>query len=239
MQSTLDSTATTLTAALTEQLRTEIAHGWLKPGERVTEDALAERFGVSRTPVREALRMLTREALLTHRPNAGYAVAEVSVADMDDLYAVRVGIEEQVARHIVARNAYEPLRELRTTWAQRPPEEHADALLVLADERFHETLADASGSGVLAEMLRNINARLHVLRIRDFVDARRVQRTFDQHLGVIDALEDRDARLGAALLRSHIWESHAHVRAAYLADQQLAGERHGGAIVRRDEGGMQ
>lgn len=219
MQSTLDRNAPTLTEALTEQLRTEIARGGLRPGARVTEDALAERFGVSRTPVREALRMLARESLLTHTPNVGYAVAEVSLDDMDDLYAVRVGIEEQVARHIVARGAAEALIELRAIWEQRPPDEHTDAQLVRADEHFHETLADASGSGVLAEMLRNINARLHVLRIRDFVDPRRVQRTFDQHLGVIAALERRDARLGAALLRAHIWESQDYVRSAYLADQ--------------------
>jgi len=217
MQSTLNRTAPTLTEALARRLRTEIARGVIAPGARITEEALAERFGVSRTPVREVLRMLAREALLEHRPNTGYVVAEVSLADMDDLYAVRVAIEEQVARHIVTRGAAESLQGLREIWEQRPPSEHTDAALVLADEHFHEALAEASGSTVFVEMLRNINARLHVLRIRDFVDPGRVQRTFDQHLGAISALQAGDARLAAALLRAHIWESHAFVRSSYAA----------------------
>lgn len=224
MQSTLDYTATTRTGALAEQLRTEIARGVLAPGARITEEALAERFGVSRTPVREALRMLAREALLDHRPNTGYSVAEVSLADMDDLYVVRVAIEEQVARTIVSRGEAGQLQALRATWERRPPIEYADASLVLADEHFHESLAQASGSTVFTDMLRNLNARLHVLRIRDFVDPERVQRTFDQHLGVISAIVAGDARLAAALLRAHIWESHAFVRSSYLADRAARAE---------------
>ena len=221
MQSRLDETAPTIAQALARELRTEVARGALSPGERITEESLAERFSVSRTPVREALRMLTREQLLEHRPNAGYAVASVSLADMDDLYTVRVAIEERVARHIIERGNDREIIALRAIWEQRPPTEYADASLVSADEQFHETLADASGSSVFGDMLRNINARLHVLRIRDFIDANRVQRTFDQHIGVLNAIRAQNTRLAGALLRAHIWESHTFVRASYLANHRF------------------
>ena len=87
--------------------------------------------------------------------------------------------------------------------------------LVLADEHFHETLAAQSGSTVLPGMLRNINHRLHGLRMRDFIDSERVRRTYEQHEAILRALIARDGRLAAALLRAHIWQSFAYVRASF------------------------
>lgn len=219
MQSPVDVDAGPLTRSeeLVGLLRAEIVANRLPPGERLTEEAIAERFGVSRTPVREALRVLEREALLEYRPHAGYAVAAVSLDDMDDLYTIRVSIEEQVAARLTLIPALDALAPLEAFWSGPTATRGPDMALVFADERFHEGLAAASGSVVFAGMLRNINHRLHVLRIRDFLDGERVQRTFDQHASILRAVRARDARLARALLRAHIWESHSFVRAAAMA----------------------
>src|SRR5712691_11232719 len=110
----------TRTQQLLELIRLDIVRDVLPPGSRVTEEGLAERYGVSRTPVREVLRVLSRESLLRYIPHSGYVVASVDLDEMDDLYAVRVAIEEQVAARVVARPATEQLRTLLAFWGDPP-----------------------------------------------------------------------------------------------------------------------
>ncbi len=187
----------------------------LPPGTKITEEALAERYGASRTPVREALRVLTREELLRYTPRTGYIVLSVNLSEMEDLYTIRVAIEEQAASRLVDADAASQLHNLLEYWSDMPAAvAQGDVNLVFADEHFHEALALACGSTVLPPMLRNINHRLHALRIRDFVDPERVRRTFDQHAAILRALIDSDARTARALLLAHIWESYAFVRAS-------------------------
>jgi DNA-binding GntR family transcriptional regulator len=202
---------------LIEQLRADIVLGHFPGGARLTEEALAEQYGVSRTPVREALRVLARESLLSYTPRAGYTVETIDLDEMDDLYAVRIAIEEQAATRIVADDRRDVLVNLLEFWGEMPASAAGgDLNLVFHDEAFHETLALASRSKVLAPMLQTINRRLHVLRARDFASPVRVRRTFDQHASILRTLLDGDVRLARAMLRAHILESHAFVRASLL-----------------------
>jgi DNA-binding GntR family transcriptional regulator len=216
----LDTTAATLTRSerLLEMLRLDIVRGVHRGGMRLTEEALAERYGVSRTPVREALRLLAQESLLTYAPRLGYTVESINIEEMDDLYAVRIAIEEQSATRIVRGGDFRRVSELLEYW-QDPPASAVDGdiNLVFADELFHETLAEASGSTVLPPMLKTINRRLHALRIRDFTNPERVRLTFQQHAAILRSLIARDTRLAQAMLRAHIWESHAYVKADFIA----------------------
>src|SRR4051812_32536269 len=90
----------TRTERLVELLRHDIILGVWAGGSRLTEEALAERYGVSRTPVREALRTLALESLLDYTPRLGYMVCVINLEEMDDLYAVRITIEEQSAARL-------------------------------------------------------------------------------------------------------------------------------------------
>jgi len=202
---------------LLETLRMDIAMGALPGGTRLTEEWLAERYGVSRTPVRETLRVLARESLLSYTPRSGYVVQSIDLDEMDDLYAVRIAIEEQSAQRLVSAGQEGILNNLLEFWGDMP--EHVtsgDITLVYADEHFHETLATASQSTVLAPMLETINRRLHVLRTRDFVSGDRVRLTFDQHSAILRTLLAGDAKLAQAMLRAHILESHAFVRGSFI-----------------------
>jgi DNA-binding GntR family transcriptional regulator len=214
--------STTRTQQLVDEIRLEIIRNLLPAGTRITEEGLAERYGLSRTPVREALRLLTREALLVHVPRAYYEVASVNLDEMDDLYNMRVALEERVAERIAARGAPRELDELLAFWAAPPSSTDGDVHLVFADEHFHEALAAVSGSTVLPPMLRNINNRLHALRMRDFIDPTRVLRTYEQHAAILHALIDGDGRLAASLLRAHIWQSYGFVCAS-LKGQEVSG----------------
>ena len=111
----------TRTQQVVDDVRLEILRNVLPPGTRITEEGLAERYGFSRTPVREALRMLTRESLLIHVPRAYYEVASVNLDEMDDLYGVRVALEDRIAERITRREATGQLNELLAFWSVPPP----------------------------------------------------------------------------------------------------------------------
>ena len=219
MQLDVFSSSPTRSEVLMEQLRLDIVRGSIAGGTRLTEESLAERYGVSRTPVREALRLLARESLLAYAPRAGYTVRSIDLAEMDDLYVIRCAIEEQAASKIALEHAG-VLNNLLAYWGDMPESvAQGDVNLVHDDEHFHETLASASGSSVLPTMLRQINARLHVLRIKDFIDPHRVRLTFDQHAGILRALLAGDQRLAVARLQAHILESRANVRERFIEAQ--------------------
>ncbi len=217
----LTDSALTRTQQVAEEIRLEILRNVLQPGVRITEEGLAERYGLSRTPVREALRLLTRESLLVHVPRAYYEVASINLDEMDDLYAMRVALEVRVVDRVVRVQSQQPLLDLLSFWSQTPPSAGGDVHLVFADEHFHEALADASGSTVLPPMLRNINHRLHALRMRDFIDPQRVARTYEQHRAILEALLKRDSRLAGALLGAHVWQSYDFVCASLRDPEAL------------------
>lgn len=220
MQEELSAATLTRSERLLEMLRLDIVRGQFPGGTRLTEEALADRYGVSRTPVREALRLLAQESLLTYAPRIGYTVESINIEEMDDLYAIRIAIEEQAASRIVLSDDISRLANLLEYWQEMPASvANGDMNLVFADELFHETLAMASGSTVLPPMLQTINRRLHALRIRDFLNPERVRLTFQEHAAILRSLIAKDARLARAMLRSHIWESHAYVKAQFIAGQ--------------------
>lgn len=209
---------------LVDRLRSDIAGGSFAPGERLTEGALAETYGTSRTPVREALRVLTQEMLLVHAPNWGHRVARLRSTDLDDLYAVRLGIERQsVQRLALGTGDLSVVERLLEVWDVDPGEREADVNLVFEDERFHEGLAGAAGGTVLLPMLRQINRRLHSLRMREFVDAERVRRTYEQHASILRAILAGDPTLATALIHAHILEGQRFVRVSALSLGLVAG----------------
>lgn len=210
-------------APLVDRIRADIAGNGFLPGSRITEAALAERYGTSRTPVREALRMLTQERLLDHVPNWGHRVVRLQLRDLDDLYAVRIGIEVQSVRRLAEGSGdLAPVHQLLARWNVPPIERHPDVNLVFTDEAFHEGLAAAAGGTVLLASLRTVNHRLHGLRMREFIDADRVQRTYDQHTSILRAILAADSTLATALMTSHVLEGQRYVRHSAIALDLLA-----------------
>lgn len=214
----VSSSSSTRASELVDRLRSDIAAGKFAPGERLTEGALADTYGTSRTPVREALRVLTQEMLLDHVPNWGHRVSRLRLSDLDDLYAVRLGVEHQsVMRLAEGAGDLDAVRELLAIWDVKPEEYQADVNLVFADEAFHESLAAASGGTVLLPTLKLINRRLHSVRIREFIDEDRVRRTYEQHASILYAIFDADPAMATARMHSHILEGQRYVRRSALA----------------------
>lgn len=173
--------------------------GWEYPPDYwLTEEALCEEFGVSRSPVREALRALATNGFLEKKPNRGYVVKQLNLQEILEVYELRLALELFVVEQLAERD--EPIKEvknLRQTWTAllnghpRKGEELAEL-----DTKFHETLAQAVGNGMLLNELRVINERLLVFRMIDFARPERTEVTCHQHLEILARIKAKDI-LGA------------------------------------------
>ena len=205
-----------LSASIVGTLKERIV-GWQYPPEhRLTEESLCREFGVSRSPVREALRALVTNGFVRKMQNRGYAVRQLDLRDVEELYDLRTAIElhvvERLARDSIGRNELDALRE---TWKgiRAGPRRKGEELAQL-DTRFHETLAELTGNRQLLEQLRAINERLLVFRMIDFDEPDRAEHTCRQHIKVIERIVAKDAEGARAAMRTHLANSRERRRRA-------------------------
>lgn len=190
---------------LHERLKAMVAAYHLRPGERINEVELARRFGVSRTPLREALNRLASEGFLLATANRGYHVRPLDAAQVLRLYEYRAVLEAGALRLSAERAPPEALEALRD-FAQRSrdePEDDAQALRLLSlDEEFHERLAALSGNEELVRALRGLNERIRFVRWIDMQNRR--GGTQGEHLEILRLLAGGEGEAAEALLRRHI-----------------------------------
>jgi DNA-binding GntR family transcriptional regulator len=182
---------------------------------RLGEERLATLLSVSRTPVRQALARLHAERLVVPLPDGGYIPAEPNLVEIRQLYEVRRALELSA----LARPAQEGIRHdlsviepLRADWRSlRRDAPEPDPGFVLLDEAFHVGLAQASGNAALAELLGVVNERIRIVRMHDFLTQERIDRTINQHLGILDAVLADDLSTAHRRFTMHLGESIAVV----------------------------
>jgi len=230
------------TTSYTGSSRAEQAYGELKRlllsgefalGHRMGEERLAGLIGVSRTPVREALSRLHVEGFVERLPDGGFCPSAPDLNRIHQLYEVRIGLERLALRRPALTGEphdLEQLEALRADWLSllEPPYD-TDPSFVLLDEDFHVRLAASSGNGALAEHLQTINERIRVVRVHDFLSPERVERTIEQHLGIVEALILGDLDETERRLDRHFGESLAVVeeRAAKALARMIGVGRQG------------
>ena len=202
-----------------QELKTWLMLGEAPLGVRLREERIAERIGVSRTPVREALLRLHTERLLERHPEGGYRVSAPSTDAIRGLYDVRRALELFGLRIGFERgHDLDALRVLRDEWlvvdVGGPAGRRLDPEFVLLDEDFHARLAAAAGNTQLTEELRRINERIRPVRSHDFLTEGRIATTVEQHVGILDAVLASDAAGAADQLDRHILESQQVCEAA-------------------------
>jgi len=195
----------------------------LLPGARFSENAVAERAQVSRTPVREALYRLEREGFLSVHAKSGWSVRPLDFDKFEQLYDVRVILELAAVRTLCSAEMTEPLAPLRKTWAV-PAKQRIDdwAEVARLDEDFHMALVTATGNPELARIHADITERIRVVRQLDFTYAQRVACTYEEHAGVLAAILAHKTQQAQILLRAHIEQSKLEVRKIGLHKRHLA-----------------
>jgi DNA-binding GntR family transcriptional regulator len=202
-------------AVLTE-LRRLLVTGELAPGAPVRQEAVAERLGVSRVPVREALKVLEGEGALVYAPHRGYVVAELSVDDLVEVYRLREMLEAEAIRVAVPRLTDADIRAISATAAHVDAAGRAGDLVAMtaANRDFHFLLFDAAGMTRLSRTLRQLWDATDVYRAVYFGETGNRERVHADHAELLAALRARDVRRAVAAQKSHRDHSVAAVSAA-------------------------
>ena len=187
------------------QLRELAIRFELLPGDRVNEVELAKQFGVSRTPLREALNRLVSDGFLTFVAGKGFFRRSLDVKEIFDLYEMRQKLEMGMAELAVERATEAQIQEIRDFLAVSMKEDPMRTVndLVALDEEFHERMASLSGNLEMQRTLRTVNARIRFIRWVNMENGRR-RLTQGEHGDILEAVARRDADQAKALLQAHI-----------------------------------
>lgn len=189
-----------------QTLRNAILKGELKPGERLMEIQLAQRLGVSRTPVREAIRKLELEGLAIMIPRRGAIVADITVRDLEDVLEVRAVLEELAVRKACDYITEEQLRELKRAATEFKRSVESEHLLdcVEADMAFHEIIYGATGNKRLQQILTNLREQMYRYRLEYLKDKRMHRLLVEEHDTIRRAIKKKDKVKAGNAMRSHI-----------------------------------
>jgi len=187
-----------------ESLRRAIVLGRYKPGERLVEEKLSSELGISRVPVREALRTLAAEGLVLLRPNRGASVAPISPELAGDLVEVRATLEGLNARLAARHRDARILEELRAVLDHGNQAARVRSVpdLVRLNGDFHDKLAEAGGNAILWDIMRTLRERTGVVFARN--TASRAAQDWDEHSRILAAVIDGDEELASLLATRHV-----------------------------------
>ena len=200
---------TSLRRELYEGIRRDIVRGTFQPGDLLRERELASKYGVSKTPVREALSLLAQEEMVKAVPRAGYMVTQLTMRDVQEVYHLRLTMEPMAARLAAERITDEELQKLeRLTSASNPDE------AVMFNHQFHLEVARASGNSRLAKMIEQLlddMDRWAGVEFSRFSDAE-LRRG---HKAELDALRTRDPDIAEKAFLNHLRLVYQYLVALY------------------------
>lgn len=203
-----------LTEKVYQNLRTDILTGVLKDKDELKETTLAKEYGVSRTPVREAIRQLALEGLVDTIPNRGAFVHSIHEKDVTDVYAMRSVLEGLAARWAVeniTKEQVEALEEVlymseyyrkKGNWEQ----------VYICDNKFHDLLYEASGSYLLEHTLRTFHEYVQKVRKYVLTDEERSRISFEEHGAILEAIKNGEADEASKLATQHMANAVARLK---------------------------
>ena len=188
------------------EIENNILNGKYKSGHNLTEKGLADELGVSRTPIREALRQLELEGLVKSIPNKGVIVTGITHQDIEDIYSIKMSIEGLAARLATQRIDEEELTSLEeivdlTEFYLKKND--FDRLLKL-DSEFHETIFKASKNWPLKNMLRNLHNYVKGARINSISSPGRANKMLEEHKRILEAIKEKNPDKAEELTKEHI-----------------------------------
>lgn len=189
-----------------ETIREAIISGHLKPGERLMEVQLAEELGVSRTPVREAIRKLELEGFLVMVPRKGAYVAGISLKDIADVFEIRASMESLAAGLAAERITEEELEKLErilVSVAESADQNDLDGI-VNTDTDFHDIIYRASRNERLIQIISNLREQIQRFRATSLTFPGRMKVAVEEHRKLVEAISERNVALAQALAQEHV-----------------------------------
>lgn len=191
---------------LRDALEDDIVNGRLRPGDRLDPEQLSERFGVSRTPVREAIQQLSASGLVRVAPKRGTFVTEIGLPQLIEMFEVMAELEGMCGRLAAGRIDADAAESLRAALARcREAAGRGDSDdYYYENEHFHHCIYDATGNAFLAAEARRLQARLMPYRRLQLRVRRRVRRSVEEHEAIVEAILDGDAARAERRLNEHV-----------------------------------
>ena len=199
-----------------DRLLEEIRHGTLPPGARLREVELATRLGISRTPVREAIRRLEADGLVEHLPRQGASLRRLSYSEVMELYEMRAVLEGTAARLAAQAASDLELRELADINAEMSLSADPTQVVRL-NMLFHATLVYAAKNRYLQRAISSLGRTLLILGQSTLFDPARSASAAQEHASLLQALQARDGGQAETIMRSHIQAAH-RIRLRQLRD---------------------
>ena len=187
-------------------LRQAILTGELQPGERFMEIELAKKLGVSRTPIREAIRMLELEGLAVTRPRKGAEVAGMTLKDMEDVLEVREALDELAAKTACIKISEQELEllKVRKEAFEKSMETGNLKQIAEADVNFHDVIYQATDNAKLVTLLSNIREQMYRYRVEYLKDVAYYPILIQEHAEIVSGLEARDQALVVDAMNRHV-----------------------------------
>lgn len=189
-----------------EHLREAIISGNLRPGERMMEMQLAEEMGVSRTPVREAIRKLELESLVIMVPRRGAYVSDLSIKDVAETYEIRSALEALAAGLAAERITPDESEELERILVQIGQCIEGNDLerSIKLDEEFHNVLYRASRNDRLVQIINNLREQIQRFRTTSLGTPGRLEAVLSEHTKITEAISERNTDMAQRLAQEHI-----------------------------------
>lgn len=192
-----------------QKIRDNILNGVYKEQDELRENTIGKELGVSRTPVREALRQLELEGLVTIVPNKGAYVTGITSKDVGDIYTARSLLEGLCARWATEHITEEQLDELEeivllSEFHMKKEGHNNTEQIAILDGRFHAVLYEASNSRILGHVLTDFHRYVQMARKSSIVSEERARKSIREHKQILRAIRDKDADLAEQLANEHI-----------------------------------
>ena len=187
-------------------LREAILKGDLKPGERLMELQLASKLGVSRTPIREAIRMLEQEGLAVTTPRKGAEVAKMTLKDMEDVLKIRDALDELAVRIACQKISDEQLKQLEDMKElfEKSTQTGNVKKIAEADVTFHDVIYEATGNPKLVTLLNNLREQVYRYRVEYIKDPKNYPTLIAEHEAILESLKNRDVKNAVEAMHVHV-----------------------------------
>ena len=208
-------------------LRQAILRGELKPGERLMEIQLAQRLGVSRTPVREAIRKLELEGLVLMIPRRGAEVAEITRQDLEDVLEVRAALEELAVKDACEHITDEQLQDLKKAANEFKRSLEGTDLVACAeaDIHFHEIIYAATNNKRLVQMLNNLREQMYRYRLEYLKDTHSHEKLDGEHQAIFENIRNGDKEAVCTMVGQHIDNQKEAILAAIRENEKKKAEK--------------
>ena len=206
MKSHIENSSHSLTEKVFSEIEQAILSGVYSAGDQLVESKISHELGVSRTPVREALKQLELEGLVTTIPNKGSFVVGISTTDIHDIYTIRIAVEGISSEWAAERISDEQIKELENIVELQEFYSSKNNILQILqlDTKFHEIIYDISGSRILKHTLASFHNQLKRARESSLLTTGRTITAVKEHRAIFEAIASKNSKLAKELTEEHI-----------------------------------